>query len=108
MTKDLSYHDFIIHDVLGDIPDISSRHMMSGWCIYKNKIPVGAIIDNQFYIKAKGKFAEELQGMGWEQFSYEKSDNKVITMSYHAVPEEYIENHDKLLELITTSYLDTK
>jgi hypothetical protein len=37
MKKDTSFHDFVIYDLMNRLSGISSRPMMSGWCIYFNK-----------------------------------------------------------------------
>lgn len=66
MKKDTSYHDFIVYDLMNRLPDISSRPMMSGWCIYSNKIPFSAIIGNQLYLKAKGKVAKNSRHLAGE------------------------------------------
>ncbi|MBI5126706.1 MAG: TfoX/Sxy family protein [Candidatus Taylorbacteria bacterium] len=99
MKKDLSYHDFIVYDIFNDLPEVTSRHMMSGWCIYSNKIPFAAIIGNQLYLKAKGEHAERLVGLGWTKFSYTKSDGKVVGMNYYQVPDELLDNQESLLTI---------
>lgn len=100
MKKDTSYHDFIVYDLMGKLSSISSRSMMGGWCIYSNKIPFGAIIENQLYLKAKGEMADKLRNLGWTKFSYKKSNNKVISMSYWLVPDELIDNQELFEEIV--------
>jgi len=99
MKKDTSYHDFIVYDLMVRLPDISSRAMMSGWCIYSDKIPFAAIIGNQLYLKAKGEAADKLLALGWKKFNYEKSNGKVVSMSYWQVPDELIDNQEKFEEI---------
>ena len=99
MKKDTSYHDFIVYDIMSRLPEISSRAMMSGWCVYSDKIPFAFIIENQLYLKAKGAFAEKLASLGWTQFSYEKSNGKTITMCYWLVPEDLLDNQELFNEI---------
>ncbi len=99
MKKDKSYHDFIVYDLMNRLPEISSRPMMSGWCIYSNKVPFAAIIGNQLYLKAKGNIADKLASQGWKKFEYEKSDGKMIHMNYWRVPDELIDNQESLEEI---------
>jgi TfoX/Sxy family transcriptional regulator of competence genes len=73
--------------------------MMSGWCIYSNKVPFAAIIGNQLYLKAKGNIADKLASQGWKKFEYEKSDGKMIHMNYWRVPDELIDNQESLEEI---------
>ena len=99
MKKDTSYHDFVVYDLMTNMSDITSRPMMSGWCIYSNKIPFAAIIDNQLYLKAKGEQASRLEALGWTKFSYTKSNGKTFSMSYWLVPGELIDNQEKFMEV---------
>jgi len=101
MKKDLSYHDFVVYDLMVRLPDISSRPMMSGWCIYSNKIPFAAIIGNRLYFKAKGEMASKLASLGWAKFSYEKPSGKVVSMNYWLVPDELIDSQELLDEVAT-------
>lgn len=100
MKKDISYHDFIVHDLMVNIPEITSRPMMSGWCIYSNKVPFAAIIGNQLYLKAKGEQANKLEALGWTKFSYTKSNGKEVSMSYWLVPDELIDNSEGFMEVV--------
>lgn len=99
MKKDVSYHDFVVYDLLSRIPDISSRPMMSGWCIYSNSVPFAAIIGNQLYLKAKGEVADKLASQGWEKFEYEKSNGKTVSMNYWLVPDEILDDQEQLGEI---------
>lgn len=100
MKKDISYHDFVVYDLLSRIPDISSRPMMSGWSIYSNVIPFAAIIGNQLYLKAKGEMADKLASYGWTKFQYEKSTGKTVSMNYWLVPDEIFDDQEQLDEMI--------
>ena len=86
MKKDISYHDFVVYDLLAKIPEVSSRPMMSGWCVYSNKVPFAAIIGNQLYLKAKGEMAEALAERGWSKFQYEKSGGKTVHRGIPTLP----------------------
>lgn len=107
MKKDPSFHDYIVYDVLGSLPDLSSRHMMSGWSIYSNGVTFAAIIGNQFYLKTKSaQLIERLQELGSEKFSYEKSDGKVVSMSYWYISEDNLENHQMIHELVEEAIIE--
>lgn len=99
MKRDISYHDFVVYDLMNRLPAISSRAMMSGWCIYSDKKPFAFIISNRVYFKAKGALADKLASLGWTKFSYKKSDNKIFTMSYWLVPDELIDNQELFEEM---------
>lgn len=116
MKKDTSYHDFVVFDLMVRLPEITSRRMMSGWCIYSAGIPFAAIIGNELYLKARGVMAEKLASLGSRQFSYEKNvivgagtkagaktktktKTKTIKMAYWSVPEEMLDNQEAFDEL---------
>lgn len=99
MKKSISYHDFIVYDLMNRLPEISSRPMMSGWCIYSNRVPFSAIIENQLYLKVKGELADKLASLGWTKFEYKKSDGKIVSMNYWKVPDELIDNQDQFEEI---------
>lgn len=100
MKKNISYHDFVVYDLLNKIPDISSRPMMSGWCIYSEKVPFAAIIGNQLYLKVKGELADKLVALGWTKFNYKKGTGKTVSMNYWQVPDELIDDQEKLNEIV--------
>lgn len=101
MKKDISYHDFIIYDLMGKLPEIYSKPMMSGWCIYSEKIPFAAIIGNQVYLKAKGEISEKLLLLGWKKYNYQKSNGKTVQMNYLQVPDELIDNQEEFTKIVT-------
>jgi DNA transformation protein len=101
MKKDISFHDFVVYDLMNRLPNISSRPMMSGWCIYSNKIPFAAIIGNELFFKLKDhEMKEGMKSLGSIQFKYKKKDKKVVTMSYWSVPEEAMDNSELFFELV--------
>ena len=100
MKKDTSYHDFIVYDLMGRLADISSRPMMSGWCVYSEKIPFAAIIENHLYVKAKGENADKLASLGWTKFQYKKSGGKMVSMNYWLVPDELIDDQELFEETV--------
>jgi TfoX/Sxy family transcriptional regulator of competence genes len=99
MKKDTSFHDYIVYDLMNRLFDISSRPMMSGWCIYSDKVPFASIIGNQLYLKAKGEMAEKLASLGWTKFNYEKSNGKSVSMNYWLVPDELIDDVEAFEEI---------
>ncbi len=100
MKKSTDFHDFVVYDLLGRLGNITSKPMMSGWCVYANEIPFAAIIGNNLYLKTKNPdVIAELEKHGSHKFSYEKKDRKIISMNYWLVPEEKLDDTDFILEL---------
>ena len=101
--KDQSFHDYIIHDLLGDVPDITSRAMFGGWAIYKYGIVFGIIADGELYFKVDTSNRSDFERLQSRPFVYEKATGKQVTMSYWLVPEEILEHKQKLLSLMEKS-----
>lgn len=99
------FKEYIVLDVLGEIPDIATRRMFGGWGIYWRGVIVGIIADNVLYLKADDELQRKyLTRDGYELFSYEKQ-GKVISISYISVPEEELESPEEILSRIEESYV---
>ncbi len=103
MAKDRSFHDYIVYDLLGDVPGITSRTMFGGWAIYKNGTIFGIIVAAELYFKVDGENRSEFEQAASHPFVYAKSDGKSITMSYWLVPEEIMEDKERFYNLIEKS-----
>lgn len=100
MAKDTSFHDYILYDILGESDlQFSSKSMFGGWCIYINKKPCGAIIENTLYVKAKDDFVKELQNQGSVQFTYTKK-GKEQSIAWWSIDENHF-NQNSLEEFFT-------
>ncbi|HEY4497059.1 MAG TPA: TfoX/Sxy family protein [Candidatus Paceibacterota bacterium] len=107
MKKDKSFHDYIVHDILEGIPNISSKAMFSGWGIYKNGKIFAIITDGELYFSARGERGDEvkkyLENLGSHPFAYNRK-GKLVTLSYWLAPEELFENREALYEFINKYY----
>ncbi len=101
--KNKSFHDYIVYDLLADIPDITSRAMFGGWALYKNGIIFGIIVAGELYFKVDNGNRPDFQRMESHPFVYVKSDGKSITMCYWLVPEEVLEDKERFYDLIEKS-----
>lgn len=101
--KDKSFHDFIVYDLMGEVPDITSRAMFGGWALYKNGIIFGIIVAGELYFKVDDSNRVEFEQMESRPFVYSKSNGKPITMSYWLVPEEIMQDKEKFYDLIEKS-----
>ncbi len=101
--KDRSFHDYIVHDLMGQIPGITSRAMFGGWGIYKGGVIFAIIVDGELYFKVDDSNRPEFKRMESRAFVYAKKGGKRITMSYWLVPEDVLEDQERLSELIDKS-----
>lgn len=103
MTKDNSFHNYVIYDLLGAIHGIASRAMFGGWAIYKNGVIFGIIIDEELYFKINNENRSVFKQIESRPFVYTKSDGKPVTMSYWLVPDEIMEDKERLYDLVEKS-----
>lgn len=89
MKKDTSYHDFVVYDLMANLPNISSRPMMGEWIIYSDNTPFALISGGELHLKSKEKKEN------WTQFQYEKSENKIVKLCYWRVPDEIIDEQGR-------------
>lgn len=102
-AKDKSFHDYIVYDLLRDVPNITSLAMFGGWAIYKNGIIFGIIANGELYFKVGEENRFEFEKMESHPFVYTKSDGKPVKMSYWLVPEEVMEDRERLYNLVDES-----
>lgn len=108
MTSDKSFHDYVVGDLLGDVPGITSRAMFSGWALYKYRVIFGIVIDAELYFKVDDGNRAEFEKVGSHPFTYTKSDGKSAVMPYWLVPAEFMEDKDELMALIDRSIAVSK
>jgi len=103
MTKDRSFHEYVVKDLLGNISGITSRAMFGGLALYRDGTIFGIVADSELYFKVDdGNRAEYEAGMS-HPFTYTRSDGKKVSMSYWLVPAEFMDDRDGLLALIEKS-----
>ncbi len=100
--KDTSYLDYIIGDVLAEIPSVTYKSMFSGWCLYKNGFVFALIIGDELFFKTDETNREQYKKRGSHPFKY-STKKKEITTSYWTLPEEIMENKELLPKWIEQS-----
>ena len=102
MAKDQAFNNYIVNDILRDVPGISSKSMFGGWTLYQDGIIFGMIIDGELYFKVDESNIDDFKERGSHPFVYQ-GKNKPVTMSYWTVPEDILENQTELLIWIEKS-----
>ncbi len=92
MTKTNSFVEYILHDVMRNVPGIRARAMFGGWGIYQNEVVFGIIADDQLYFKVDEKNLSDYKTRGSKAFTYEGPKRKLIAMSYWEVPADILED----------------
>ncbi len=96
--------EYIVQDVLGHIDGITARSMFSGWGIYYQGLVVAIIADGELYFKATKALVEKYKKEGLYPFTYTGNKNKVYEMAYVSVPEEVLEDKEKIFDRVMESF----
>lgn len=96
--RNTEFHDYVVYDLFGGMPDISSQAMFSGFGIYQSGKIFALIIEGELYLKGGEKAKDFFKENGGETFSYKKKDGKSYVMNYWLVPGEVLDNSERLSE----------
>jgi len=109
MTKrDNEFERYVVEDVLGEIPGITSRAMFSGFGIYKKGIIFAIIAEGELYFKVDEKTEADYKAHGSRPFTYEMPGGKKTMLSYWLLPEEIMENSEELPEWVDAAVAASK
>ena len=97
------FFTYVIEDVLRDISGITSRAMFGGYGIYRDGIIFALIAFNQLYFKVGKINRADYVAMGSEPFIYEFKNHKKTTMPYWLVPDEIMQDKEKVEEWVNKS-----
>ena len=103
MAKDTSFHDYIIYDLLKDIPGITSRSMFGGWGVYKDGVIFAILVEGELYFKTDDTSRADFEKAGSHPFTYSRKDSKRVALSYWSLPLEVMENKKMLYQYIERS-----
>jgi DNA transformation protein and related proteins len=102
MRRSSEFHDYVMHDLLGNIPGITSRAMFGGHGIYKGGLFFACIMDSVLYFKVDDTNRAQYEKYGSKPFVYDMKGKK-MTMSYYEVPEKVMEDAEQLREWVAQS-----
>ena len=81
-------------DQLRGVGPVSARKMFGGAGIYLRGVMFGLVADDVFYLKTGDSNRADYERAGMEKFK--PWDDKPMTMPYHEVPAEILEDRDAL------------
>jgi DNA transformation protein len=93
-VPDDSFKEFVL-DQLGALPELRARAMFGAHGIYSGEIFFGILDAGRLFFKTDATSQTDYTERGMEPFTYE-SKGKVLTMSYHEVPPDVLENAPEL------------
>lgn len=96
-----SFHDYVVHDLLGSFSGITSRAMFGGWGVYKNGKIFAIIVGEALYFKYTDSNKDIFASVESGPFTYKKKDGKTVSMAYWLVPEELMEDRERFHKLVS-------
>jgi DNA transformation protein len=92
---DDSFKEFIL-DQLSALPDVRAKAMFGAHGIYCGEKFFGILDEGRLFFKTDAVTEKEFIERGMEPFTYEMK-GKVMTMAYHEVPPEVLEQPHELV-----------
>jgi DNA transformation protein len=97
---DESFKKFVL-DQLSALPDVRAKAMFGAHGLYQGEHFFGILDEGRLFFKTDQISQADYVARGMEPFTY-KSKGRVLTMSYHEVPPDILENP---LELVVWARL---
>ncbi len=91
---DDTFKEFVL-DQLGALPELRARAMFGAHGLYSGDKFFGILDEGRLFFKTDAASAADYTARGMGAFTYE-SKGKVMTMAYHEVPPDVLENAPEL------------
>src|ERR1019366_5017446 len=92
---DDSFKEFVL-DQLGALTEVRARAMFGAHGLYQGEHFFGILDEGRLFFKTDAQSQADYMARGMEPFTYE-SKGRVLTMSYHEVPPDVLENAPELV-----------
>lgn len=99
-----NFPEYIVHDLLSEVPGMSYRGMFGGYGIYKDGLIVGVIVSDELYLKVDDTNRQDYENAGSHPFVYSSKNGKETSMGYWTVPPEVLEDRKELERWTLKSY----
>ena len=92
---DESFKEYVL-DQLSALPEVRAKAMFGAFGLYQEAHFFGILDEGRLFFKTDGPSQMDYLARGMEPFTY-KSKGRTLTMSYHEVPPEVLENPVELV-----------
>jgi DNA transformation protein and related proteins len=92
---DESFKEFVL-DQLRALPEVRARAMFGAYGLYQGESFFAILDEGRLFFKTDAASQADYTTRGMEPFTYE-SKGRVLTMSYHEVPPDILENAPELV-----------
>jgi len=95
VVADDSFKEFVL-DQLSRLPDVRARAMFGAYGLFRGEYFFGILAEGRLYFKTDADSKKNYTARGMGPFNYELK-GRVITMSFHEVPPEILEQPPELV-----------
>jgi DNA transformation protein len=92
---DESFKEFVL-DQLRALPEVRAKAMFGAHGLYQGEYFFGILDEGRLFFKTDAQSQADYVSRGMEPFTYE-AKGKVMTMCYHEVPPDVLENAPELV-----------
>ena len=92
---DESFKEFVL-DQLRALPDVRAKAMFGAYGLYQDEHFFGILDEGRLFFKTDAQSGADYAARGMGRFTYE-SKGRTLTMSYHEVPPDVLENPQELV-----------
>jgi DNA transformation protein len=93
---DNSFKEFVL-DQLSVLPEVRAKAMFGAHGLYQNEHFFAILDEGRLFFKTDAQSQADYVAHGMGPFTYE-SKGRTLTMSYHEVPPDVLENPQRLVE----------
>lgn len=88
-------------DLFADIPDLTTRRMFGGLGLYSGATIFAVMLsDGRLMLKApKGPFADRMEALGAQEWTYTRKTGTAAAMPYRTVPDAFLDSPDEACAL---------
>jgi DNA transformation protein len=96
MKTDDTFREYVINDVLTDIPNITSKAMFGGFGLYQDGVIFSILADSRIFFRVDDNTRAEFEKRGSRPFTYLKQGEQQTVNSYWELPVEILEDREAL------------
>ena len=97
-SKHAAFAKYVAEDLLAGLGPVKIRSMFGGHGFYFDGSFFALEADGKIFFKVDASNQKDYEQAGSEPFRYLAKDQKHTTMSYWSVPEEVLEDYDRMVE----------
>jgi|GEM_PF-152476 len=104
MKQVSTFHQYILHDVLGEFQGITTRPLFGGHGLYLYGTIFGLIVHDELYFKVDKQHQQEYVTLKSHPFTYKNTKGKIVQMPYWVVPDTILNDKEQLLRFLRMAH----